>query len=325
MIRICIAGSGAIVPTALDAMRRAGGIEVVAIYAREYSRAHAEALADSFGVPKVYTDYEQMLAQEQAEFVYVALVNSAHYAFARLALLSGKSVIVEKPFCMSGDEAQLLVDLAHAKGLFVFEAVTLLHHPNMATAKEMLPRLGRVRLVQCNYSQRSSRYDRLLKGDIAPAFSVELGGGALRDINDYCVNFVVGLFGMPQACCYFPNIGPGGIDTSGVAILRYEDFQAVCTGAKDSDSPCYCTVQGDQGWLRIDGKPNEMRRLEVCLDGEISVYEPATDGNRMVEEFRRFTHIFLHRDFVAMDALLATTLDVMRTIDQLLLSAQNEE
>jgi len=325
MIRICIAGSGAIVPTAIEAMQRAGGIEVAAIYARAHSRAHAETLAERFGVPRVYTDYDEMLAQEQAEFVYVALVNSAHYAYARQALLSGKSVIVEKPFCMSFDEARQLADLAHERQLFVFEAVTLLHHPNMLTVREALPQLGRITLVQCNYSQRSSRYDRLLSGDIAPAFSTQLGGGALRDINDYCLNFVVSLFGKPQTSRYFANIGPGGVDTSGIAVLRYETFQAVCVGAKDSDSPCHCTVQGDQGWLRIDGKPNEMRRLELCLDGKVTVYEPTTDDNRMVEEFKHFANIYLRRDFQAMDALLSTAFCVMQTIDELASSAQNKE
>ena len=36
----------------------------------------------------------------------------------------------------------------------------------------------------------------------------------------------------------------------------YDGFSAVCTGSKDSDSPGYVSIQGEQGFMKIDSKPN---------------------------------------------------------------------
>ena len=43
-------------------------------------RATGEALAQQFGIPKVYTDYDAMLADPDIELVYIATPNSLHYA-----------------------------------------------------------------------------------------------------------------------------------------------------------------------------------------------------------------------------------------------------
>jgi len=298
-MKLGIVGTGKIVGEALAALRQVEELQVQAICSRPHSREKAEALADAYEIPEVYTDYAELLARP-LDFVYIGLVNSAHYAYARQAILAGRNVILEKPFTSTAAEAEALAALARERHVYIFEAVSFLYMPNFSKIQENLPRLGHLKLVQCNYSQYSSRYDAYLAGEAAPAFSPELSGGALYDINSYNLSFVVALFGPPQEVRYRANRGFNGIDTSGTVLLVYENFFAVCTGAKDSASPGGCTLQGDKGYICVKGAPNEMTNFELCLSGgraetqNYNAYE-----HRMVHEFKAFAALYAAGDWQA--------------------------
>lgn len=77
-------------------------------------------MAAEFGIAKVYTDYAELLADPAIDFVYIGLVNSAHYSYTKQALMAGKNVILEKPSTSSYSETKELADLAVANGLYLF-------------------------------------------------------------------------------------------------------------------------------------------------------------------------------------------------------------
>lgn len=319
MMKIALLGTGMIVREgALPALQEVPEAEVAAIFSRPRSREKAESLAVQYKVPRVFTDYGELLACQDIDFVYVGLTNSVHYEYAKQALLAGKHVIMEKPFVSTAAEAKELVELALERKRYLFEAVTLLHVPNFHAIREKIPALGKIKAVTANYSQYSSRYDRFLKGEVLPAFDPELSGGALYDINIYNLNFIIGLFGEPQEVDYKPNIGFNGIDTSGTLYMKYPGFTASALGAKDSESPCFITVQGDKGWLRVLGAPNELKSFEVALHGSGTVtrYELNRYSHRMVHEFKEFADIFSRQDYPAMKAGLEVSLKVMETVER---------
>ena len=82
-----------------------------------------KALADQYGASKVYTDMEAFLRDPEVNFVYVASPTLLHYEQARRALLAGKNVICEKPFCTKVEHARELVEIAKEKKLFLVDAV----------------------------------------------------------------------------------------------------------------------------------------------------------------------------------------------------------
>jgi len=318
-MKLAILGTGLIVKEgALPALQSVNEIEVTAIFARPHSKKIAETLAARYSIPKVYTDYDELLAGADADFVYVGLVNSVHYEYAKRALLAGKNVIVEKPFASTAAQVKEICNLAVEKNLYVFEAVTLLHLPNFHAMKNFLPQLGKICSVTANYSQYSSRYDKYLRGEVLPAFDPKLSGGALYDINIYNLNFIIGLFGAPLHAIYEPNVGFNGIDTSGVVLMKYPNFFATALGAKDSDSPGFITVQGEKGWLRAIGAPNELKAFEISLRGTNNTtrYELNQYPHRMVHEFKAFAKIFAEKNYDAMKAGLEISLAVMQTAEQ---------
>lgn len=319
-MKLSVIGTGMIATEVLQMIQQtfSNEIELVSIYARPKSAEKAEMLAQRFGIARICYDYDELL-KDESEFVYVANVNSVHYEYSRKALLAGKNVIVEKPFCNNSAETIELIQLAEEKQLYLFEAVSLLHMPNWTAIKEQLPQLGPVHLIQCSYCQYSSRYNRYLNHDIAPVFNPSLSGGALRDLNIYNLNFVVSLFGEPQAATYSANLGYNGIDTSGVAILRYPHFVATCSAAKDCGGPNFTTIYGEKGWLRVS-QPNEFREFEVCIDGKVEKYSLNQYDYRLCHEFADFLQIYQQKDYNKMKSYLDITLQVMHTVDRLLQS-----
>lgn len=262
-MKLAFIGTGKIIEDALYSVSVLDEIEKEAIYARPHSKEKGEALSIKYGIKKVYTDYDELLMNSGCDAVYIGLINSAHFSYAKRALLSGKHVILEKPFTGFYEEALELKNLAEEKNLYALEAVTILHGGLVQKMKENLSLLGKIRMFLGNYSQYSSRYDEYLLGEVPHAFDKAYYGGALFDINIYNIHFCASLFGEPKACQYFPNIGPNGIDTSGTLVLSYDGFSCVCTGTKDSDSPGFIQIQGEKGFISMQGKPNIAEEMTV--------------------------------------------------------------
>ena len=328
-----IVGTGKIVGDALFAMQPVKDINLMSIFARPHSLEKGVALAKKFGIPEVFTDYDEMLDSDDVDTVYIGLVNMVHFEYAKKALEKGINVILEKPFVGNYQEAKELIDIAKEKGCFVFEAITVLHNDVILKMKEALPKLGRIRMMTANYSQYSSRYDRYLVGDVDPAFDPACLSGALRDINVYNIHYAAELFGRPEKVSYHPNRGFNGVDTSGTLVMEYDGFSAVCTGAKDSDSPCFVTVQGEKGYMKIDGKPNVAPNLTIVTvddSGElvkdaagamtrktkIEEFVPSETHHRMTREFIDFARIIDEKDYREWERYARETLDVMSVLDR---------
>lgn len=315
-MRIGLVGTGKIACEALAVFSTMPDVvRVVSVFARPHSRGKAEVLAAEHGIGEVYGDYDQMLAHTKVDYIYICLVNSAHYDYAARALQAGFNVIVEKPMCPAVAQVESLAAMARERGLLLVEAMTLLHEPNFKAISSAVARLGRIRTVECNYSQRSSRYDRFLRHDVAPAFDPALCGGALLDLNVYNLTFVVALFGMPVSHSYLASRGYNGIDTSGIMTLRYEHFDAKCSAAKDRDGDNFGYIEGENGYLRVKGSVSELREAEITIDGHTEVVGTPLEGHRMEAEFREFDRMLRCADRAAVDRLLAITRQVATLFD----------
>lgn len=331
-MKLGIIGTGKIIIDALYAMEPLKEISCNAIFARPRSKDKGEELAKQYSIPEVYTDYDELLDNADIDTVYIGLINSVHYEYAKRALEKKKNVILEKPFAGTYEEAKELIDLARQNDLFVFEAITVLHNDVIEKMKENLPKLGKIRMMLANYSQYSSRYDNYLAGQVDHAFDPDFLGGALRDINVYNIHYAVELFGLPEKTHYYPNIGFNGIDISGTMIMEYDGFSAVCTGAKDSDSPGFVSIQGEKGYMRIDGKPNVAPNLTIVITDDNSAsgerdaagavvravsteeFIPKKVHHRMTREFKDFAFIIDNKDRIMADRYVSETLGVMKVV-----------
>lgn len=294
-MKLGIVGAGMIVKDFMTITPGLKEIELTAISGRKSSEENMLGFKKKYGIKDIFFDYDELLSSS-IDTVYVALPNNLHYEYAKRALEHNKNVIIEKPMTSTYWQAKELSDLAREKSLFIFEAITNQYLPNYRKIKELLPELGNIKIVQCNYSQYSSRYDKFKNGEVLPAFNIESSGGALMDLNIYNIHYVVGLFGKPVNVEYYPNI-ENGIDTSGILIMEYENFKCVCIGAKDCKAPIANNIQGDKGCIFQDTPTNVCEKFELLMnDGSSSVINQNIFAHRMVNEFLDFTEMIEAND-----------------------------
>lgn len=311
-MRIGTIGTGSIVERFLSAVKDAEGVKGEAVYSRKEETG--SALASKFNIEKVYTDLDAMLEDDAIDFIYVASPNSLHYEHSLKALQKGKNVICEKPFTSTAEEVEALIKLAKEKNLMLFEAIKTIHLPNYKLIKENIEKLGQIRMVQCNYSQYSSRYDQLLAGEVTNIFSPKFSGGALQDINIYNLHFVMNMFGVPESISYTANKHSNGIDTSGVLVLKYPGFICECVGCKDTKSVNFAQIQGEKGYLYVHKGANECPEFTVSVSDEETTINEQQNKNTLYYEVLAFADMYNNKDYKLCYDLLDYSHSVMKAV-----------
>nr|WP_305182409.1 Gfo/Idh/MocA family oxidoreductase [uncultured Schaedlerella sp.] len=316
MKELCLGtiGSGSIVHTILDQVNVTDGIRLTAVYSRMEEKG--KQLAAEYGAGRVYTDLDAFLADEEINTVYIASPNLLHYEQTRKALLAGKHVICEKPFCTKADQARELTALAKEKRLFLADAVPTAYLPNLEVLKRELPKVGKVRLVLGNYSQYSSRYDLVLHGEVPNVFNPEYGGGCLMDINFYNVYLNAALFGKPLSSVYYPNRRGELADTSGVLIMQYDGFVSSSAGAKDTWGVNYFQIEGEKGHIYIRDGSNGLAEIRVVTKDSEETFDQQDNPEWRFYEVQKLTECMLAGDYEAVYGRLDVMIHVIEILEE---------
>ena len=170
-------------------------------------------------------------------------------------------------------------------------------------------------MVQCNFSQYSSRYHDFCAGKVWPSFDPACAGGALMDLGVYNVSYVVGLFGSPNKVHYAANI-TRGIDTSGVLTMEYRSFKAVSINAKDSSSPARYIIQGTKGYLLQKSTANFCGGVTFHpYKGKEEHFNLSAGRPRQAAEFHAFARAIESEDMELCSRMLDTSVAVSRVLE----------
>lgn len=319
-MKLGILGAGMIVGTFLEMVGEIPEIQLKAILGTERSFDKLVSIQKEYHIEAHFTDFDKLLHEADIDTVYVALPNHLHYEYAKKALEANKHVICEKPFTLKLAEFMELKTLALSKNLVLVEAITNQYFANYQEIKDNLQALGELKIIECNYSQYSSRYDSFKAGNVLPAFNPKMGGGALMDINIYNIHFVVGLLGKPQSVQYLANM-ERGIDTSGMLLMDYDTTKVVCIGAKDSSSAVRSTIQGNQGSMTVTGPTSLLTEVELALNEGSKKPLNGSNQHRMYPEFKEFSRMIETNDMAAVTDQLNHSQLVMEVVEEALASA----
>jgi predicted dehydrogenase len=178
-----LVGAGFVGPHHVDAVRRLGYVDIVAVAGS--SKESAKAKADAMHVDKSYGSYEELLNDPAVQVVHNATPNYLHYAVNAAAIAKGKHVVSDKPLAMTAAEAKSLLDQATKAG--IVHAVTFNYrgNPLVQQARLAIARgdIGRPTFVHGQYLQ-----DWLLKDtDYSWRLEPDKGGAssALGDIGSH--------------------------------------------------------------------------------------------------------------------------------------------
>jgi predicted dehydrogenase len=183
-----LVGPGFVGAHHIDAVRRLGFVDVVAVAAS--SEASARKKADALGVPKAYGSFEALVADPDIHVVHNTTPNYLHVPVILAALARGKHVISDKPLATTAADARLLLEAANKAG--VVHAVTFNYrgNPLVQQAREMIAggEIGPVHFVHGAYLQ-----DWLLEAtDFSWRLEPEKGGesSAIGDIGSHWCDLV---------------------------------------------------------------------------------------------------------------------------------------
>ena len=121
-----LVGAGFVGPQHIDAVRRLGFVDVVAIAGS--SEKSAAAKAAQLGVPKSYGSYQALIDDPDVQVVHNATPNNLHAPVCGATIARGKAIVSDKPLAMTAAEAKQLRDDADAAG--VIHAVTFNYRGN---------------------------------------------------------------------------------------------------------------------------------------------------------------------------------------------------
>lgn len=158
--------------------------------------AKSSAVAEEFGIKKAYGSYEELLADEEIDAVYIPLPNHLHRQWVIRAAEAGKHVLCEKPIALNSAEAAEMVEACRKAGVHLAEAYMYRHHPRIAELQEMISRgdIGELRSIRGTFTYNDA-------GDTTNIrFKSAWGGGSLYDVGCYPLSAARLLFGAePEA------------------------------------------------------------------------------------------------------------------------------
>ncbi|NGN43748.1 Gfo/Idh/MocA family oxidoreductase [Mesorhizobium sp. CGMCC 1.15528] len=151
---------------------------ISAIASRDAQKARA--LADRFGVPHAFGSYDELLASDTVDGVYIPLPTSQHVEWAAKAAEAGKHVLVEKPLALDARDIVPLIAIRDRKKVLICEAFMVVYHPQWIKVRDLIAEgaIGRLRHVQGAFSYYNVDPDNMRN-------NLDLGGGALPDIGVY--------------------------------------------------------------------------------------------------------------------------------------------
>ncbi len=184
-LRCGLIGTGFIGPVHIEAVRRIGA-QVTAVCG---STRSATALAQKWGVPEVYGDYDYqaLLASPNVDVVHITSPNRVHVEQSLAALKAGKHVICEKPLGMTTKETAKLVRVAEKSNLVFAVNYMCRFFPAVLQMRAMVQRgdLGRIVHVQGHFFQ-----DWLLMPSDYNWRVLASEGGKLRAVGDIGTHWI---------------------------------------------------------------------------------------------------------------------------------------
>ncbi|HIC94381.1 MAG TPA: Gfo/Idh/MocA family oxidoreductase [Anaerolineae bacterium] len=178
-IKAGVIGLGFIAPAHVEALRRLGDVEVVAVAGARHGTA--EAKAAQLGVPRAYADWRDLVADPDVQVVHNCTPNFLHYEVNMAAIEAGKAIVCEKPLAMDAQQAAELLRAVKAAGVIHAVCLNNRMYPLTQEMKARVARgdIGEVRLVHGAYLQDWLLYETDYNWRIDPAM-----GGAARTVGD---------------------------------------------------------------------------------------------------------------------------------------------
>jgi predicted dehydrogenase len=217
------------------------------------SPRNARQTVSENNINHVHDNYDDLLAAQDIDAIYIPLPNHLHHPWTLRALQAGKHVLCEKPLACDESEAQEMVAAAAAAGLLLMEGMMYRFHPRSQSIKQTVAKggIGTVSLVRSAFCYKMD--DELLASGNNARLKRGMGGGALLDVGCYSVSVARWYMGAePTELQAQAAYHASGVDMHLVASLRFpENGLATLEASFISSMQQTYSVVGSEGAIEL--------------------------------------------------------------------------
>ena len=261
-IKVGIIGTGYIGVSHIEAIRRIGFLELLAV--ADTNQALAQKKASEYFIPRCYGTLEEMLADPDIQVIHNCTPNNLHYEINKKIIEAGKHVFSEKPLARDRKESLALVEILKANP-DVVAAVNFNYrmNPLVQVIRQRIAdgSIGKVNLVHGCYLQDWLLYDTDYNWRLEP----EIAGisRCIADIGSHWMDAAQHLIGakITEVCADLVTVIPvrkkptSQVETFSVAKseaweerpITTEDYGAVLFKMDNGVHGVYCTYEVSAG------------------------------------------------------------------------------
>ncbi|MCX7944224.1 MAG: Gfo/Idh/MocA family oxidoreductase [Deltaproteobacteria bacterium] len=320
-LRVGITGAGFIGQVHYDAFSKVIGAEVVAI--ADVDKKRRDQFAKRNNIRLKFDSLKQMAESDEVDVITLGVPNYLHKEFAVTCMKNGKHVIIEKPLCLTLDEADEIIEVSKKSNRYAFYAEELCFIPKFVRAKEIVDAggIGRPYMIK-EWEKHAGPYSPwFFKRETA-------GGGIMMDMGCHAIEFARWFLNKPKVKSVYAQVNLvlhkkiTKLDDNVIILIEFEngvvanlEASWALKGGMDSVMECYGTegviyadlLRGggikcysergftpnpeesrgwtfpEYDWNYQNGYPQEMQHFIDCILHNKEPMESAKDGKVVLE------------------------------------------
>lgn len=272
------------------ALRDLPNCELVAVSRENFSQA--ESFAREFGARRWHKDWQELVAGDEVEAVYIATPVHLHAAQTIAAAEAGKHVLCEKPMALSVAECDRMIAACEANNVRLGIAYYRRFYPVVALIKSILSsgEIGTPVIAQVNAFEKfepepANPRRWLLDKELS-------GGGPMFDFGCHRIEVLINLFGAVQEVKGLTSnvLFKRGVEDTASALFQFESgAQAVLSVTHAAIEPQdTLNIFGSRGSMHI-AHLNEGKIKIMTADSErVEVHPPHNNLHQpLIDDFAR--------------------------------------
>ena len=261
--RIAVIGLGSVAQLVhLPNLLKIKNAEITAVVEVNKNRLHS--VADKYDVKKRFTDYKELLNNNDADAVIIATPTHLHKQMAIDCLNAGKDVLVEKPLARNSSEGIEVIECAKKNNKKLMVGMNLRYRPDSMLIRSLIDagEIGKPFYIKCGWIRKQSSSEKWFNK------REEAGGGVILDLGINLVDLALWLADYPKAISistknYFHN--SRNLEDTSLSFIRCENLtislEASWSMAEEKDI-FYTNVYGTKGSIGV----NPFKLIKVLAD-----------------------------------------------------------
>ncbi len=257
-IKAGVIGAGFIGPSHIEALRRLGFVDVLAI--ADANEELTIKKAEILNIEKAYGDYRDLLHDKEIDVVHICSPNHLHYIMVKDSLEAGKHVVCEKPFAMDSIEGLELLELSKKTDLITALHFNIRFYPLVQQAREMIrkQKIGEILAINGSYQQDWLFYQTDYNWRLEPEYSG--ASRAIADIGSHWLDLMEYITGnhVVSACSDFATFYPlrkkplMPLETFSGKVMNPYDYKDIKITTEDYASVLLRFDNGAHGSLTVN-------------------------------------------------------------------------